>query len=979
MATPSHGQEYGFMNWSTSEGLAQSQVRVFYQDHLGYLWIGTLGGVSRFDGKDFQNYSKQDGLLNNQVNSIFQNAQNEMVFGSIGGLTVFNGQEFSKFPFPEEYQNAQVNHIAKANDQLLISTEIGLLSFDGEFQTIAQEWDEQKLHVKKSWLENGVVHLCAKRGLFQVIDGTTSALLISQDYGALFMDISKKEDHYLIATIGKGLLKWSGQEAHLSEHALLGFGTNFTGITNDVRGTWLKGRDGLFFISNSGEVQVYGEKEGLATSDVRAVITDREGNLWVGTNGAGIQKFPGNTFQTFTSEDEMSGKIVMDVLRDEKGTLWFSTYDNGISSFDEDGKWSYYDNSNAILRNTRIWCSEQRADGTLFFGSSGGLITNLESEVSYFTKQEGLPHNQVLSLKDHQGNLYIGTAKGLCKLNAEGEIEMHPASPQAKVRAIAFDEANNIWLATNRGVWMINSDTQVHYTESSGLADKSTYCLNIDPYNAVWVGTESGLTIIEGNEVKSISIPGGFGTNHVNFIEFDQKNTAWLGTNNGLLNSPNPKDKSQNFDWRRFGPHDGLKFLETNQNSALLENDKLFFGTNEAPVILELAELRSENTVPIPKVVISNLKINLNDPDWTKYNVQKFSYGKWPQPLEVPYEDHHFSFSFDALSLSYPDDVNYQYKLTGVDNDWQRATDVDFTTYGYLSHDDFVFEVRAIDTFGRVSEPATFSFSVLAPIWFRWWFIGLELLLICAIIFLIYRARRRVLINEMEKEKYEYKSKMLALEQQSLNSSMNRHFIFNALNSIQYYINRQDRLSANKYLSSFAKLIRKNLDSSQNNLTTLQEEIERLELYLQLESMRFQEKFDYSIDLDDELDPNAVKVPSMMLQPFLENSIWHGILPKEEPGNILVQIEKINGEKVLFSIKDNGIGIETSLKNKTEEPDHISKGMHITSGRIELIRKMTNQHVELIGPFEILDEQKKVLGTEVKIILPLEFDSFYTR
>ncbi|MGB1031840.1 MAG: two-component regulator propeller domain-containing protein [Flavobacteriales bacterium] len=261
MAKPALGQEYGFMNWSTSEGLAQSQVRVFYQDHLGYLWIGTLGGVSRFDGKDFQNYSKQDGLLNNQVNAIVQNDKNEIVFGSIGGLTVFNGQEFTKHPFPFDFQNAQVNHIAKAKNTLLISTEKGLLEFDGEFKVLAGKWDERNLHVKKTWVEKGTIHICAKRGIFKLENEALNPLLLAMDYKAIFMDILKKEDHYLIATIGKGLLKWSGNEASLSEHTLLGFGINFTGISSDFQGTWLKGRDGLFFISNSGEVQVYGEKD----------------------------------------------------------------------------------------------------------------------------------------------------------------------------------------------------------------------------------------------------------------------------------------------------------------------------------------------------------------------------------------------------------------------------------------------------------------------------------------------------------------------------------------------------------------------------------------------------------------------------------------------------------------------------------------------------------------------------------------------
>ena len=154
---------------------------------------------------------------------------------------------------------------------------------------------------------------------------------------------------------------------------------------------------------------------------------------------------------------------------------------------------------------------------------------------------------------------------------------------------------------------------------------------------------------------------------------------------------------------------------------------------------------------------------------------------------------------------------------------------------------------------------------------------------------------------------------MLALEQQSLNSSMNRHFIFNALNSIQYYINRQDRLAANRYLSDFAKLIRKNLDSSQDNLTSLRDEIERLELYLKLEHMRFKDKFEYKINIDPALNLDQIKVPAMLVQPFLENSIWHGLLPRESQG--YVQIDIISRNKhVEFMITDNGVGIDNSLK-----------------------------------------------------------------
>jgi sensor histidine kinase YesM len=214
---------------------------------------------------------------------------------------------------------------------------------------------------------------------------------------------------------------------------------------------------------------------------------------------------------------------------------------------------------------------------------------------------------------------------------------------------------------------------------------------------------------------------------------------------------------------------------------------------------------------------------------------------------------------------------------------------------------------------------------------------------------------------------------MLALEQQSLNSSMNRHFIFNALNSIQYYINRQDRLSANRYLSSFAKLIRKNLDSSQVNFTTLSDELERLGLYLEIENMRFKDKFEYEINIAESVDEEVVKIPSMLLQPFLENSIWHGILPQEKKGKISVDIDKNELGQMEIRIKDNGIGIHTSQAQKNGKAEHISQGMNITSGRIELLQKITTEKVTLIGPFEMKNEWGEVLGTQVTIKLPMEY------
>jgi sensor histidine kinase YesM len=212
-------------------------------------------------------------------------------------------------------------------------------------------------------------------------------------------------------------------------------------------------------------------------------------------------------------------------------------------------------------------------------------------------------------------------------------------------------------------------------------------------------------------------------------------------------------------------------------------------------------------------------------------------------------------------------------------------------------------------------------------------------------------------------------SRLRELEQQSLNASMNRHFIFNALNSIQYFINTSDKLSANKYLTQFAKLIRKNLDSSaegERNVT-LQEEIDRLKLYLSLESMRFKDKFTFSFEIDASIDPEELEVPSMLFQPFIENSIIHGILPQSHRMGEIVFRATREVDNIVFVIEDNGIGYEHSIRHKTPDGDHKSKGMSITSSRIDLLRQISGKSLQLIGPVELKNDADESIGTRVTI------------
>ena len=244
------------------------------------------------------------------------------------------------------------------------------------------------------------------------------------------------------------------------------------------------------------------------------------------------------------------------------------------------------------------------------------------------------------------------------------------------------------------------------------------------------------------------------------------------------------------------------------------------------------------------------------------------------------------------------------------------------------------------------------------------WFKILVFAAICSIVLLLFLMRIKNL-KKAEFTKRELNKKMMELEQKALSASMNPHFIFNSLNSIQYFIHQNKQKEASDFLASFAKLIRQNMEGSMQPRATLDLEIERLENYLKLEKLRFGEKFQYEIEVDEGLDTEDIKVPSMIIQPFVENSIWHGIIPKKEGGKVKVTIHLQSENLLIIEILDNGIGINAAQKNKKR--DHISRGMAMSEERLK--NADLNSTNKLKKYIEIADTGS---GTLVKLFVSIQ-------
>jgi len=196
---------------------------------------------------------------------------------------------------------------------------------------------------------------------------------------------------------------------------------------------------------------------------------------------------------------------------------------------------------------------------------------------------------------------------------------------------------------------------------------------------------------------------------------------------------------------------------------------------------------------------------------------------------------------------------------------------------------------------------------------------------------------------------------------------MNPHFIFNSLNSVNQYIAQNNELEANKYLSSYSRLMRNMMENSNKDFTSLYTELEQLKEYLDLESLRFQEKFTYRIEVDESLDTDSICIPNMLIQPQLENAIWHGLRYKEEKGLLVLSV-RTYGNELIVNIEDNGIGRKKSKELKTKhQKDHKSRGLTNTSERISLLNSLYNCRISM----EIRDKEEDT-GVIVMFRFPLK-------
>lgn len=463
----------------------------------------------------------------------------------------------------------------------------------------------------------------------------------------------------------------------------------------------------------------------------------------------------------------------------------------------------------------------------------------------------------------------------------------------------------------------------------------------------LWISTnDQGIVAFrKGKVVSTLQDSDGLSSNICKTLYLDS-HFLWVGTNTGVnkINLENPANIV------KYSASDGLPSDIIN---GLLVKDSMVWVASPAGVTYfdeKKMGHRSICTLELLSVLVSGKELPTGG------------------NIKMSYKDNNVLFDYVAISYKSAGNIIYHYKLLGLDTGWQQTRET-VLDYPSLPPGDYRLQLYATNKFGVQSETVEVAFSIDAPYWAKWWFYTAMLLIpVFATGWLVNR-RSKLLRTRLE-EKNSFQKQFAALEQQALQAQMNPHFIFNCLNSIQQYILTNDKEKANEYLTGFAKLIRQTLDNSGKRSITVAEEVKYLSSYLEMEMMRFGDSFSWKIDVDESVMAEFTDIPALLLQPYVENALRHGIRYKKESGKVAISFS-IKDEILICGIEDNGIGRKKAAEMKG--PQHIeyqSKGMRLTEKRVALLNKAGERRITVLVE-DLEDNRGDGIGTRVTVKVPI--------
>lgn len=958
-----------YRHYTVDDGLPSTEIYHVLQDSKGYIWLATNMGVSRYDGRTFKNFDKQDGLPENTVFEIYEDGKGRIWFIS--------------FPCQLSYFYSDTIHEYKYNGALKKLAGIGYIPVKGSFLVYSDE------SVYISFLSKGLFYISPDGKIIQEpsISGKRGLTIIEKHGTLLLSQLGGSADKKFVE-INTSLVSEKFSVKNSPNYSYSNIYASF-----DKNSIYFAQNEYLYKVTDAGKVS-----EKNLINRVIYIYSDNKNNLWVGTDKSGIVCFIDGDIDRKPDIHYLGNYSVTSVCLDSEGGKWFSTIENGLfylpsneySSFTtEDGLTNNKINDITLYKNQVIIGTHdpfinifkngelsslkvsESINGTIFkllnennqklwIGTNDYLyLLENDQKTKYINTHKSTQLNKntrnVFSIKDlfldSKGQLIIGESRGFCIFRS-GKIlynSYYGGNIELRIEAVDEFSTNNYLLGSFNGLWRYSNG------EYSYLGDKNNFfkhritdILLSKSNNLMAIGTKgSGLMLQYKDTTMIFTKKTGLSSNSItSLLLLDNK--LWVATNYGLNVIDISKIGKKDFEITKYTRLNGLISNEINKIAG--DSNNIYIGTSHGLTVFNYKNYKPLK-VP-PPIYINAFRVMKQD------TVIKSGYRlKSSQNL----------INIDFIGISFRDagNLKYKYRLDGLNRDWNYTFNTQ-VEYAFLPPGNYEFEVIAINSDGLESEnPASLSFTILPPFYYTWWFIATMILFLTAIAYYLYSLR----LKQIKKEN-DLRNDINLYRQQALSKQMDPHFVFNTLNSIQSFIIKNDSLASTQYLSKFAKLIRLILNNSQNQAVPLDDEISALTLYLELESLRFQKKFKFELLIDPAINSSSCFIPAFLIQPFVENAVWHGIMGLKGTGHITVELKK-NHNEITCIVEDNGIGRAKSMEMKT--PEEIAKksfGIKLVEQRLELLNNLYDINMKVLF-VDLYSENGKPSGTRVIINLPM--------
>lgn len=992
-----------FINFSYLDGLPDKAVYAFAQDDLGFIWVGTASGLYRYDGHVFKKFKSNIDTDSSQISNILQTVvfdkdNQRLWLKSMNDFQYFDLKDYSFNNFqvnlPNDVAISNIQKIIKSGkDKLLIPSSLGLLEYNINLNTTSLNQGLWKSlpNLTDHTIKNVIVvndTLIALHNDHSVLihnPHTLNTTLIPIDTVLVIRDMSYDpkrnalwlacfNEIYKVDLLSKNVSK-IGIELNKAKSNTITNARIISMISDDVLFY-----NGATINVETNELTPYLNNEGPYDNQIlyeSAQFTDRQGNLWRGSyeSVCSVLPFQNKWVHSYKAVNQVKGNL--EVL----GSLYLPSVDRLLLAGNEMKGFLYINTLNGSQEYINLGLDHRskftqdviQTDNHLIFGSDQYAVYVID-----IYKKELQP---ILKLKNN---------------NSDGYATINTIFPYSDARILIHTTTNNyIYDATTKELITINDSVFPNKV--------NVYPLCVLNTGAIYYGSDDGIYI--QSELNGPITKVEFNKNNTNRrilkvsdIKEDINHNIWIATltNGVFIYNPNTKELT-NFnkdnslmktDFVKSLAYDGKNemiagtatevyrfdinkrkcfgifkkqngFSRDDQSYGVFVQNKRWLIKNNYGIV-DILDLDNYTYNSVPRTpILTSLKVL--GIEALKMPITKDT------SLTFKYNETSISFSFASLNLTNSNLETYKYKLEGLDTSWIQ-TSTPHINYSRLPAGKYILIISASNNDGVDSIIPLSIVIIIEKIFYKsWWFILFSIGLISAGSYYIHVQKVKSIIKQQKLELL-YEKKLAKVEMKALRAQMNPHFIFNSLNSIQSFIFKKDEYAASQYLTKFSRLIRLILDHSDQEFISLSSEIDHLNLYIEMESLRFDKSFDYEISVDPDLNLSA-KIPSMVIQPHVENAIWHGLLHKNERGKISIMINKKDDQVIEIVIADNGVGRKMAAEFKSKKIlSKKSYGSEISNDRIRIFNELHG----IKSDFQVedpVDDQGNSLGTRIVIQL----------